>query len=353
MEQGPDSPQAERGYGQSPSRINVLRHRAFELSPTVCRSNQLLPSRSVPFVKPQPSRAQPMLPATILFSLICWLVFAAQPAPSFAADTPVHGLWVWKTASVLEAPGAAETLRKFCQSNGITEVYVSVSIKDDATVQTRLTDLIDHLHKSGIRVEALLGSNDADIPGKPRDAFLNHIREIVRFNQQHPTNRYDGIHLDIEPHQRTENKGADNLAFLPNLVETLRSVRALAEPARMTVNADIAVKFLKADASARRSLLTSVPSVTLMLYEQSSPQDGSTPAKKAEKIRRVAEKYLTMAYAGLADPNLARMSIALRTPDYVELLPSMLQTLDTTFRPNPHYLGWARHSYNDVLKPAQ
>jgi hypothetical protein len=27
----------------------------------------------------------------------------------------------------------------------------------------------------------------------------------------------------------------------------------------------------------------------------------------------------------------------------------MLQRLDDTNRTNPHYLGWARHSYNDYL----
>jgi hypothetical protein len=59
-----------------------------------------------------------------------------------------------------------------------------------------------------------------------------------------------------------------------------------------------------------------------------------------------------MAYEGLPDRNLAKMAIALRTPDYGELLPQMLQKLDDANRANPHYLGWARHSYNNSLKPA-
>jgi hypothetical protein len=47
------------------------------------------------------------------------------------------------------------------------------------------------------------------------------------------------------------------------------------------------------------------------------------------------------------------MSIGLRTPDYAELLPQMLATLDQANRANPHYAGWARHSYNDYLKAGQ
>jgi hypothetical protein len=46
------------------------------------------------------------------------------------------------------------------------------------------------------------------------------------------------------------------------------------------------------------------------------------------------------------------MVIALRTPDYGELIPQMLTNLDDANRANPHYLGWARHSYNDYLDAA-
>jgi hypothetical protein len=52
----------------------------------------------------------------------------------------------------------------------------------------------------------------------------------------------------------------------------------------------------------------------------------------------------------LRDPNLAKMVIGLRTPDYGELLPQMLLTLDQANRMNPRYQGWARHSYNDSLE---
>jgi hypothetical protein len=55
----------------------------------------------------------------------------------------------------------------------------------------------------------------------------------------------------------------------------------------------------------------------------------------------------------LPDPNLAKLVIGLRTPDYGELLPRMLNTLDEANRENQRYGGWARHSYNDYLKAAQ
>jgi hypothetical protein len=287
-----------------------------------------------------------------------WLFSIALFAPSFliaaaAGNVPVHGLWVWKNPPVVDAPGGAEKLRDFCQSQGINEVYVSVSVHGDAFEERHLAHLSDLLHRSNIRVEALLTSDSADEPGKHRGKLLDRVREIVQFNRSHSADRFDGIHLDIEPQQRPENKGVGNLRFLPGLVDAYRAVRALAEPAHLTVNADIQSKLLKGSLTQRRTLLSSLPRLTLMLYELSSPNDGDSIEKKKEKLQTAAQKFLEMAYADLRDPNLAKMIIGLRTPDYGELLGKMLDALDEANRTNPHYQGWARHSYNDYLKAEQ
>jgi hypothetical protein len=262
----------------------------------------------------------------------------------------VHGLWVWKSPTVLAAPRGAETLWNFCKSEGINEVYVSISARSEAAEENQLVHLITLLHRSNIRVEALLSSTDADEPGKHRETLLNHVREIVRFNQRHSKERFDGVHLDVEPQQRAENKGPGNLRFLPGLTDAFREVRSLAEPAGMTVNADIQNKLLKGSPNERKMLLSAVPRVTLMMYELSSPSDGEGVEQKAEKVGKASQRFLDLAYDGLADQRLAKMAIALRTPDYDELLPTMLKKLDDANRSNSHYLGWARHSYNDYLK---
>jgi hypothetical protein len=270
-----------------------------------------------------------------------------------AASGPVHGLWVWKSPTVLGAPRGAESLLDFCKSQGISEVYVSISARSEAAEESQLAHLITLLHRSKIRAEALLSSADADEAGKHRDTLLDHVRGIVQFNQKHSADRFDGIHLDVEPQQRPENKGTGNLRFVPGLADAFRAVRALAEPAGMTVNADIQNKLLKGDLSERKMLLTSVPRVTLMMYELSSPGDGESVEQQADKVQKSSQKFLDMAYDGMGDQRkLAKMAIALRTPDYGELLPEMLKKLDDANRANPHYLGWARHSYNDYLNAA-
>jgi len=263
-----------------------------------------------------------LLSATLIISL-------AAPAWAARAEEPVHGLWIWKASALLQSAQAAPAIRSLDE--------------------LRIAQLIALLHQSDIRVEALLSSVDADEIGAARTKLLDHVQSILQFNRQHPTQRFDGIHLDIEPQQRPENKGPDNLEFLPGLIATYRAVRVLSERAGLTLNADIQSKLLKADLPLRRALLSASPRLTLMLYESSNPERSASAAQQLAKLRQSSQTLLDMAYAGLDNANLARIAIALRTPDYGPLLPQMLAALDAAYRSNPRYLGWARHSYNDTL----
>jgi hypothetical protein len=270
-----------------------------------------------------------------------------------AAQAPVvHGLWVWKTPTLLDLPSRGEALRDFCRGHQINEAYLSFSSQSGGSAeQQEIEKLIDLLHRSHIRAEALLSSTDADEPGKHRDKLLAHVNEVLTYNREHRRARFDGIHLDVEPQQRQENKGPGNLGFLPNLLDTYRAVRALAEQNQMTVNADIPNKLLKGDLNQRRALLTAVPRLTLMLYELSSPGDGESTAAQAEKLRQASAKFVDMAYEGVSGANLAKMSIGLRTPDYQQQIGNMFKVVQDTLAGNSHYLGWAWHSYNDVAQP--
>lgn len=267
-----------------------------------------------------------------------WLtaLCAVGSMAAFAGPPPVHGLWVWKGAAVIQSAADAVRLREFCRAQGINEVYFSVSDHGVMSGLDRAPVLIDALHRSNIRVEALLSSVDADQPGKHRDKFMDHVRSVLQYDRQHAAAAFDGMHLDIEPQQRPENKGTGNLGFLPDLLDAYRAVRTLTEPAGLTVNADIQRKLLEASPEQRRLLLTSLPRLTLMLYEVGDP--GVT-----------GSNYLRMAFDGLDLPRPARIALALRTPDFGSRLPSVLAALDQANGADPHYLGWAWHSYNDRL----
>jgi hypothetical protein len=282
--------------------------------------------------------------------MLCSILLGPGALSAEGGPPVVHGVWVWKSPAMLEAPHGAERLSDFCNSQGINEVYVSVSARREKSEENQLARLITVLHRSNVRAEALLSSTDADEPGKHREALLDRVRGIVQFNHDHPKERFDGIHLDVEPQQRVENKGAGNPRFLPGLADAFRAVRAVAEPAGMTVSADIQTKLLKGDLHQRKMLLSAVPRLTLMMYELGSRGNGESAEQKAEKVEKTSRKLLDLAYDGSANQHLARMVIALRAADYGKLLSQMLEALDDANRTNPHYLGWALHSYNDGAK---
>jgi hypothetical protein len=285
-------------------------------------------------------------PARTLAALSALLGLCA--AAAVAAGEQVHGLWVWKGPQILASSTRRQQLQDFCRQAGVNEVYVSVFSHGALGETTSLEAAVPLLHRSGVRVEALLSSTDADLPGPHRDKLLAQVRAIVRFNAEHAGARFDGIHLDIEPQQRPENKGVGNLRFLPGLIAAYRAVRGVTEPAGLTVAADIQNKLLKASAPERAMLLQALPRYTLMMYELSSPTDGSSPEEKADKVRTASRTYLELAYRDLTGSNPATLVIALRTADYGGLLARMLQVLDAANSADPHYAGWARHSYNDV-----
>jgi hypothetical protein len=292
-----------------------------------------------------------MRSAKPLFTVFLGFLLGVVPLPALAASGgPIHALWVWKSPMVLAQSNAAENLRDFCRTNGVNEVYLSVAGSTDSAGEGRLDHLISVLHAARVRVDALFSSTDADEGGEHLDKLLAKVGVIATFNQKHPRERFDGIHLDIEPQQRPENKGTGNLAFLPGLVNAYKAVKDQAAIAGLPVNADIQTKLLKGNLDQRKMLLTSLPALTLMLYELSSPTDGQSTDAKAAKLRSESQKYLQLASDGLDASQLAKISIGLRTPDYEGLLPQMLKALDDTSGANPMYGGWARHSYNDVLE---
>ena len=288
----------------------------------------------------------------LLAALLCWVPGAAAQGQK---DQFVHGVWVWKTPVLLDLPARGEALRDFCRSNQINEVYLSFTSQNNAEPEQReIEKVIELLHKSHVRVEgALLSGDDADQPGDNRDKLMGHVNEVVTFNRAHAHQRFDGIHLHIEPQQRQENKGPGNLGFLPDLLNTYRAVFAVAQQNQMTVNADIPKEFLETDGTQRQALMSSLPRLTLMLYEVSSGGGGQSNAAQEDKLRQASTKFVDAAYQGLSGSNLAKLAIGLRTADYQQQLPDMLKVVQDTLAANPHFLGWAWHSYDDVSDAAK
>jgi hypothetical protein len=272
---------------------------------------------------------------------------AVPQATAPPAATPVHGMWIWRSSTVLQAPQAPLAIRNFCAGEGINEIYVTISRHYGALEALQLGELIGQMHQAGIRVEALISSTDADEPGAPRTHLIDQVQSVLQFNHEHWAARFDGVHLDVEPQQRDEYKGADDIGYLPGLIDTYRAVRRLTDRAGISLNADVPPRLLRAQLLQRRALLSAVPRLTLLLYDTDSTREVA--ATELARLRESSGQLLASAYAGLDGGQLARMLIGLRSADYGAQLPQMLAALDQTYSADPHYLGWARQSYNDIL----
>ena len=249
---------------------------------------------------------------------------ASLAGPVVEPERPIaHGLWVWKTAELLRDPTAATTLRAFCAATGVTEVYLSVpkAVLADA----RLPALVATLRRGGLRVEALMGE-----PGwyraAARGALDERIGAIGRFDAAHPEARFAAVHLDIEPHQLRENKGAANLGYLPELAETLAGARAAATRAGMDIAADLPRKVLRASVADGQALARACPRLVLMLYEL---PPGVDPAE-----------IVRPALAWHAD-----VVVGIRHADHGDGTRATGERIEAALARTPGFAGWAVHDY--------
>jgi len=98
-----------------------------------------------------------MLNKVWVVALMSGVAALAGTSSALAAERGwVHGLWVWKGPAIAQSSQSVQMLREFCKSQGINEVYFSVSEHGDMSGLVRLPGLIGQLHQSNIRIEALL-----------------------------------------------------------------------------------------------------------------------------------------------------------------------------------------------------
>lgn len=144
--------------------------------------------------------AGPSLSALLLIPLVSALALPPQPSAK-----RTRGLWVWESSRLLHDEHAQVDFLDFCQHHGIG--VVSVQVRAAGTGSQRHLDderqwktLIKGAHRRGMRVHALDGDPNYARPAQ-RGVVLSIDDAIVAFDAAaSPAERFDGIHLDIEPY---------------------------------------------------------------------------------------------------------------------------------------------------------
>jgi hypothetical protein len=135
------------------------------------------------------------------------MALAAVPGPGAQGGSPSRALWVWDAAPLLGDRSARDDFLEFCLARGITTAWVQVTRSpagDRLLQEDNWRELLGDARRRGIGIHALDG--DPDYVRRERHAgVLQLVDTIIRFNREaHPDERFDGIHLDNEPHLLAE-----------------------------------------------------------------------------------------------------------------------------------------------------
>jgi hypothetical protein len=252
---------------------------------------------------------------------------AGTPRSSDEAPALARGMWVWKTRARMPDPAFKATLLETCARAHLNELYLSVSagLLDDV----HLGELVTALREAGVRVEALMGEAAWYQPEK-RAPMLALIDAVASYNDTHPRGRFSGVHLDIEPHQLAENRGARH--FLPALVETLKAASELARRKQLTTSADLP-RFAFEESGA--ALAGAVDRPFVMLYELHD--------KSSQRLVAASAAVIEHTYRGLAPDVASRLVVGLSVDDYPAELEARLAGLDAAHGKLVRYGGWAIH----------
>lgn len=169
------------------------------------------------------------------------------PADSFSSShVQERAIWVWNTAD-LRDPTALNDLREFLRARSFHHVFLALPY-DPSHPQApsgvpvngaEIAPIVRALNADGLLVHALVGDKDFIRPDK-RSFVRTTVQNVLDYQRTVPvTDRFHGLHLDIEPYLLPGFNSARQVWFLENLLEVLGLCADLAREGGLVVGADI------------------------------------------------------------------------------------------------------------------
>jgi len=170
------------------------------------------------------------------------LAFCTTPSPLPELSPPVmnstdsrplrKALWVWNTAEILASKELQQELLRFLRAQGFTRIFLQLpegkpgrNIPGELTLDPdKLRPLLATLNRAGVAVSALEGFKDYALP-EWHDGVLRTVENVIRYNQaSDPSDRFSGIHYDVEPYLIKGFSGPLRQAFLRGYLELLEKI---------------------------------------------------------------------------------------------------------------------------------
>ncbi len=262
------------------------------------------------------------------------------------------GIWVYGvagraagkcplTTSLLDDDPLAIDLVHFCAGNQITELYLALGPRAIALSDPRLPNFIAALKGSGRRVEATVGCTRVD--DCRTGTWRTRIEQVKAYNDRPETNeRFDGIHLDLEPWIGTcpPPPRKCDFSWVPDLIGYYRDASSALEGTGLTLAADISgVKVIsdRIEPADRQALLDTATRLVLMEYEEHS----------ADAIHQRVNTFI-----GAVDLSRSSFMIATRVQDFGSSNDcqngTVLRQFDELYAPTMGYAGWVTYKYSDI-----
>jgi hypothetical protein len=292
----------------------------------------------------------------------------SQSADAGQTRTP-RGLWVWETPPLLHDPSARRAFFEFCAHHDIGIVGIQIATQGRG-VDRRLTDatewktLIADAHRRGMRIHALDGD-----PAYARRAehatVLSIVDAVIAYNAAAAASeRFYGIHLDIEPYllaEWTDPHSRERL--LAEYLDLNERAAQRARAAGIVYGVDVpfwwrsvdtatgqpvsATTFHGVRKSATEHVLGIVDNVGIMAYRNvaAGPDgivaDALATLDAADRIGS-AKAFVGVEVDTVSDGVPAKATFAGKT---LRELHDQLTAVDTVFVGRPAYAGIAIHRY--------
>lgn len=193
------------------------------------------------------------------------LAFCATPSPLPRLSPPAGNqtnlkprqtaLWVWNTSEILASKERQEDLLRFLAAQGITRIFLQLpegmsrrSAPGEITVDSeKLRPFLAKLNRAAVTVSALDGFKNYALP-EWHDGVLRTIENVIRYNREsEPSERFSGIHYDVEPYLIKGFSGPRRQVFLHGYLELLEKIAHKTQQSQTQFGVDIPFWYDAAD----------------------------------------------------------------------------------------------------------
>jgi hypothetical protein len=272
--------------------------------------------------------------------LLALVALVAACAVSAAAASPRRATWVWDNW-VVETPEKQQDFLRFCRARRIDTVFLHAPADHLRERAANFHSLLAAAHRQKMRVEAL--------DGRPEWAFERaraeaHVAAVLAFNLAtgRPGERFDGIHLDVEPYDMPQWKAARQSAAAQYL-EMLDVVRT--EAGGLPLSADVPPWFGEVEipeGTVLSGTIARVSTVALMAYTDQIKglrREGRPAVEFAQHEKK-------QVWIGIS-AQLRDSDMDLKRP-VREQVEAVIKRAEHTFRGAPGLAGVAVHDYEHL-----